>query len=291
MLSAHSAERIYEEMKLLAEVYGVKDIAFQDDVFTVNQENVKRLCNLLIEYPLDINWHCFARVDIVSPELLQLMKKAGCWQVMYGVENFSQEILNGMSKGLDRSQIFDGVRWAKEAGIEVRICMMVGNPGDTEEIINNNIEIVKQLDPDFLSNSILTPFPGHAIYNWALKENRILSFDWDLYYGATPLVQIDNLSPDDLKRLSRKMTFEVYFRPKFILKKILSLRTMTELKIYTKGFMGLMHFYLEKIIYSFKPRKKVDKTKLERSYNDLTPEEVQHRIDLTKTATKQTAKT
>jgi radical SAM superfamily enzyme YgiQ (UPF0313 family) len=292
LLAARSAENIYKEMKMLSEVYGIKDIAFQDDVFTVNHENVNRLCDLLIQNPIDVNWLCFARVDIVSPDLLQKMNRAGCWQIMFGVENFNQDVLNGMGKGLEVQQIFDGVNRAKEAGLEVRVCMIIGNPGDTEEIINNNIDLVKQLDPDYLSNAILTPFPGHAIYNWAIKENRIMSYDWDLYYGATPLVKIDNLSPEDIKRLYRKMTFEVYFRPRLILKKLLSIRSLTEFKIYLKGFLALSHFMLEKLIFKLKPTYKVDRTTAdETKVKKLTPGEEQHRINLTKTATKQTAKT
>lgn len=292
MLAAHSAERIYEEMKMLAEVYGIKDISFQDDVFTVNHENVKRLCDLLIKYPLDIKWHCFARVDIVSPDLLAKMKEAGCWQIMFGVENFNQQVLNGMSKGLEVQQIFDGVNWAKEAGIEVRVCMIVGNPGDTEEILENNIELVKKLDPDYLSNGILTPFPGHAIYNWAMKEDRIVSYDWDRYYGSEPLVKIDTMTPEQIKKMYRKMTFDVYFRPRFILKKLFSIRSLTELKIYTLGFLGLSHFLLEKLMYTFKPKRRVDRTTVQNTkVRKLTPEEEQHVAELTKTATKQTAKT
>ena len=292
MLTVKSAEKIYAEMKFLADTYGIRDIAFQDDVFTVNHENVFRLCDMLIEKPLDIKWHCFARVDIVTPALLKRMKEAGCWQIMYGVENFNQGILDNLNKGLEVQQIFDGIRWTQEAKIEIRICMMVGNPGDTEEIINQNIEFIKKINPDYLSMGILTPFPGHDMYNWALKEGRITTFDWDMYYGSTPIVKIDTLSPEDIKRLYRKMTFEVYFRPQYIWKKLKSVRSFTEFKMYFRGFLSLLHFFLEKIIYSFKTRKKVNRVE-DQDFGPraMTDEEVERVIALTSTATKQTSKT
>jgi radical SAM superfamily enzyme YgiQ (UPF0313 family) len=292
MLTVKSAEKIYEEMKFLSDTYGIRDIAFQDDVFTVNHENVFRLCDMLIEKPLDIKWHCFARVDIVTPELLKRMKEAGCWQIMYGVENFNQGVLDNLNKGLEVQQIFDGIKWTQEAKIEVRVCMMIGNPGDTEEIINQNIEFVKQINPDYLSMGILTPFPGHDMYNWALKEDRITTFDWDMYYGSTPIVKIDTLTPEDIKRLYRKMTFEVYFRPQYIWKKLKSVRSFTEFKMYSRGFLGLLHFFLEKFIYSFKSRKRVDRTEdQDFGPRDMTEEEIKRAIALTSTATKQTSKT
>jgi anaerobic magnesium-protoporphyrin IX monomethyl ester cyclase len=288
MLTVRSAEKIYEEMKFLSETYGIKDISFQDDVFTVNHENVMRLCDMLLEKPLDIRWHCYARVDIVNADLLKHMAKAGCWQIMFGVENFNQGVLNNIVKGVEVEQIFKAIQWTKDAGIEVRICMMVGNPGDTEEIINENIRLLKELDPDYLSMGILTPFPGHDMYNWAVKEGRIMTFDWDMYYGSTPIVRIDALSPEDIVRLYRKMSFEVYFRPRYIWKKFISIRNPTELLNYTKGFFGLLHFALEKAIYKLKPRRSVDRTVLSERAG-MTPEQEAHIITLTSTATKQTA--
>lgn len=292
MLTVRSAEKIYAEMKMLSEKYGIKDISFQDDVFTVNHENVFRLCDLLIEKPLDIKWHCYARVDIVSLELLKRMKKAGCWQIMYGVENFNQGVLDTINKGVEVERIYEAIRWTKEAGIEVRICMMVGNPGDTEEIINDNIRILRELNPDYLSMGILTPFPGHDMYNWAMRENRIMTYDWDDYYGSKPIVRIDTLSPEEVVRLYRKMSFEVYFRPQYIWKKFISIRSFTELMNYTKGFFGLFHFFLERLIYKVKTRKRVDRTeKIEDDHTSMSREEIQRAIALTSTATKQTAKT
>lgn len=293
MLTVRSAQKIYDEMKMLSEVYGIKDIAFQDDVFTVNHENVFELCELLIKNPIDIRWLCFARVDIVSFDLLKKMQQAGCWQIMFGVENFEQSILDGINKAVKREQIFQSIEWAQKAGIEVRICMMVGNIGDTEEIINRNIRLIKQLGPDYLSVAIVTPFPGHDIYNWAVKENRISTYDWDKYYGATPILQLDTLTPEEITSLYRKMTFSVYFSPKFILKKLISIRTITELQNYTKGFLGLLHFYLEKIIFSLLPNRQVDRTlvKKEKKNRELSEDEVKKKIELTSNYTRQTART
>ncbi len=285
MWTYHSAQNLYDEFEILSKQYGIKDIAIMDDVFTVNKERVFEFCNLLIEKPLDIQWLCFARVDIVTPEMLSIMKKAGCWQIMYGVENFNQDILNSISKGIEVKQIFDAVNWAQKVDLEVRVCMIVGNTGDTEEIINRNIKLLNSLNADYISVAILTPFPGHDIYNWALAEDRIMTYDWDLYYGSTPIVKLDTLSPEDVRRLYRKMTFSFYFRPKFIFKKLKKIRTFTELWINIKGFIGLLNFRIEKLF----PTRRVDNTLHDERKHTLNPEQILNRKKLTKTATKQTA--
>ncbi len=292
MWTYRSAESLYAELKFLAETYGVKDIAFMDDVFTVNKQRVIDLCNMLLEKPLDIQWQCFARVDIVDPDMLKLMKKAGCWGVMYGVENFDQSILDGLKKEIEISQIFQAVQWAKDAKLEIRACMMVGNDGDTEEILNRNIDLVIKLDPDLLSVAILTPNPGNDVFNKALREDRLMTYDWDMYYGATPIVKIDHLSPDDVVRMYRKMSFKFYLRPGYIIKRLRNIKSADELKHNIIGGIGMVTFYLEKV---FGKRKKAIKVTAESELTDMQKDKLARKVDksalvkLTMTATKQTA--
>lgn len=282
MWTYHSAKRLYQEFENLAKL-GIKDIAIMDDVFTVNKERVFEFCQMLIDKPLDIQWLCFARVDIVSPEMLHKLKQAGCWQIMYGVENFNQEILNSISKGIEIQQVYDAVRWAKKEKLEVRVCMIVGNVGDTEEIINENIKLLNRLNPDFISVAILTPFPGHDIYNWAVQKDLILTYDWDLYYGSTPILKLEHLSSQDVVRLYRKMTFSFYFRPWYILQKVLSTQSLTELWRNIKGFTGLLTFKIERLL----PQKNVSNNQI--NFHPVDSHEASKRKALTLTATKQTS--
>ncbi|MCP4122202.1 MAG: radical SAM protein [Bacteroidetes bacterium] len=287
MWTYRSAQSLYDEFKVLSEKYGVKDIAIMDDVFTVNKERVSEFCELLIKNPLDIKWLCFARVDIVNLEMLKNMKEAGCWGIMYGGENFNQEVLDGISKGVQPEDIYNAVEWSRKADLETRICMMVGNPGDTREVLDKNIEILLDLDPDFLSVGILTPFPGHDIYNWAIKKNLISTYDWDLYFGSTPIVKLDTLTPEEITRYYRKMTFKFYFRYKFILRKFLRIRTATELWVNVKGFLGLFNFLIEQIRFFANNKKRVDSSKT--VSKTMTQPEIDRIKGYSESSTKQTA--
>lgn len=296
MWTYRSAESLYNEFKYLSETYGVKDIAIMDDVFTVSKARVEEFCNLLITKPLDIQWQCFARVDIVDKDMLMMMKKAGCWGIMYGVENFDQEILNSIQKGVEIEKVFNAMQWTKNAELESRVCMIVGNDGDTEEGINENIKLLKRLDPDLISVSILTPFPGNDVFNKTIREDRILSYNWDDYYGSTPLVKVPNLSSEDVERLYRKMTFAFYLRPSYILKRLLNTRSWNEVKLNFIGGFGILGFFVEKVLKLFKKKpKKVPFEKLTTMQKlKLAHDPIKNKqkiIELTLTATKQTSKT
>jgi anaerobic magnesium-protoporphyrin IX monomethyl ester cyclase len=290
MWTYRSAESLYNEFKYLSETYGVKDIAIMDDVFTVSKERVMEFCDLLIKKPLDILWQCFARIDIVDEEMLHTMHKAGCWGIMYGVENFDQTILNNLHKDIEVQHVFKVMEWTKSAKLESRVCMIVGNEGDTKELIYQNIELLKKLDPDLISVAILTPFPGNDVFIKAHKEDRILSYNWDVYYGSTPLVKIDSLTPVEVEKLYREMTFAYYFRLSYIFKRIARLRSWEDFRMNVLGGLGLAGFFFEKILSQFKAKGKTEaRTYMQLLKEKYLPDENKEVIRaLTATTTKQT---
>jgi len=242
-LAFMSAEKILQEIEYLIKNYGIKEILFYDDTFTVFRNNVIKLCDMIAEKKIDISWTCFARVDFVDPELLKKMKKAGCHQIMYGVENINEAVLKNINKKINLNHVINATRWTKEAGIDSRLAFMVGNPGDTEEIIKENIRFVNRLNPDLLVVNITTPFPGTEMFNWAKEKNLILTYDWDDYTLAKPIMELENLNAEQIKNLYKLMYKSFYFRPSFIFKKLLSIKSIEDLRVLTDGFYALVSFF------------------------------------------------
>ena len=256
-----SAKRIFEEINYLIDNYGIKEILFMDDVFTINKKNVIALCDLIIEHKTDITWVCFARVDIVDQEMLTKMKRAGCHQIMYGVENFDQGILNSVRKKITKDQVFEAIAWTKKAEIDIRLCFLVGLPGDTEAIIMNNIKLMNLLDPDYVVINIVMPLPGTSLYSWAKSQGVLNSENWDDYYAGNPIIELEDLTFDDIKRLHLKMITSFYMRPSYILKRLRRLGSWTELKMLTIGFFGVLGYVLGRVSAFFRKMDAVDHRK------------------------------
>lgn len=245
-----SAAKIFEEIKYLIDNYGIKQIIFYDDTFTVFKANVIKLCDLLFENKIDLTWTCFARVDYIDLAMLKKMKQAGCHQIMYGVENINEQVLKNIKKEINLDQIKNAVAWTKKAGIECRLAFMVGNPGDNLEVIKENIKFVNKLDPDLLVVNITTPFPGTEMYKWADEKGLLLTRDWDDYTWAKPVMRLENLTVEEIKNLYKLMYRSFYFRPKYLLKKLLSIRSWDDLAVLSGGFRALWSF-----IFSGKSKK------------------------------------
>ena len=158
-----SPERILEELQQLAEL-GVHNVNMYADLFTVNREQVVGLCKLIIESGLKVKWTCNSRVDYVDEEMLQLMSRAGCWFISWGIESANEQILKRTHKGYRKERAVQALNWAHAAGINNWGYFIIGLPGETEETIQETIAYAKQLPLDIALFHIAAPYPGTPFF-------------------------------------------------------------------------------------------------------------------------------
>ncbi|MCK4669665.1 MAG: cobalamin-dependent protein [Nanoarchaeota archaeon] len=238
-----SPERSIEEIEHCIEVYGAKDISFWDDLMTINKEWMKQFCELLIEKKLDITWTCCARVDTVDKETLILMKKAGCWNIFFGIESGSQELLDNINKGITLAQIRRTVKDCQDVGIEIRASFMLALPGETPELAQKTIDFAKELNPDYAQFCITTPYPGTQLYKDA-KKFGTLSEDYSKYNIWEPVfVPFGYQNREEITKLEKRAVRQFYFRPAFFSKVAKNLlKNPKDIKRYIQGFRFLLGF-------------------------------------------------
>lgn len=159
-----SPPRMVEEMRLLYDRYGVEQVFFEEDLFTVNRKRVLEFCSLMEKELPGKMWGAQSRVDTIDKEMLIRMKRAGCTDLTFGVESGSQKILDILGKGFTVEQVEKAFRLVKEVGIEAGLFLIVGIPGETQEDIEMTKRIIAKLEPKFIDVSYLTPIPGTEIY-------------------------------------------------------------------------------------------------------------------------------
>jgi radical SAM superfamily enzyme YgiQ (UPF0313 family) len=234
-----SPARIIQHIKHLQKNYGIREISFYDDTFTTNKKHVAELCRLILAEKIDFTWSCFARVDTVSPELLLLMKKAGCHQIMYGFESTDENILKNINKRTNLNQSQNALDWTKAAKINIRGAFMLGNPGETPASMENTIDYAKNAGIQFAIFNITTPYPGTAMYKEFSRENLLLHQNWDLYNLAQPVLKLDTVSAPVIRQYYLKGYRSFYLRPRFILRHILTIHTLAEFLMYAKAALKI----------------------------------------------------
>ena len=226
----------------LQENYGMREIAFYDDTFTVSKKKLADLCHLLIDHGIELTWSCFSRVDTVDFETLKLMKNAGCHQISVGIESGSEKILRNIKKNINLKQASRMVGECKKAGITVRACFMFGNPGETEGTIRKTIEFSKELDPDIVLYNITTPFPGTEMFNWARKNGYLKEMDWDEYDLASVVMELPTIKSSKILKAYKNAYREFYLRPSYLFGRLCKIRSILDLRTNWNAFRAVLRF-------------------------------------------------
>jgi len=186
-----SAKNVVDELEWLNKEYGVKFFSFSDDVFSVNQQRVIDICKEIIKRNLKIKWFTETRVDCVSKEMLEWMKKAGCYMLEFGVESGSPRIIKNINKMITLEQIRNAFKWAREVGLETEILLMIGNPEESWETINETKKLLDEAKPDIIIVSLTHIFPATQLYELA-KQKGLINDDYWLTDKTIPEYTADN---------------------------------------------------------------------------------------------------
>ncbi|MBI5797310.1 radical SAM protein [Candidatus Woesearchaeota archaeon] len=240
---ARSPKKTVEEIKLLVDKYGAKEISFWDDLFTINKKWTEDVCDEIIAQGIDITWTCYARADCVNERILQKMAKAGCWNIFYGIETGNQQLLDNINKRLKVQQIKDAVKWTKEAGIEIRASFIIGLPGETLELGEETINFAIELDPDYAQFCINTPFPGTKLWDTADQWGALDKSNFDKYTIWEPVfLPFGYKDKNQLIQLNKKAFRKFYLRPKYIMGRLKKLKSFEDVKRYAKGARFVLGF-------------------------------------------------
>lgn len=210
---AYSAQRVFDIVEHLQKTYGIRHIMFVDDLFTASRKRTTELCNLIINSDVNITWSCASRVDVVKPDLLHLMKKAGCWEISFGLESGSDELLKKMDKSAAVEKSREALQWTAEAGIRCKGLFMLGYPGETEETIAKTKAFVKSVPLTIMNLTKFTPYPGSPIYRDMYNTN-IRDDHWQKMNGMNFLWAPDGMTIESLNKHYKDVLVSFYAQPR-----------------------------------------------------------------------------
>lgn len=240
---SRSPENVIEEIRYCVEKYGIKEAHIVDDVFTFNKERVLKIRDLMKESGLDVDFVLFngVRADQVDIPILKALKDLGVYQLGFGCESGSQEILNNIKKGEKLDTIRNAYKMAREIGFETWAYFILGLPGETEETIKETMRFAKEIDADFPKFHILAPYPNSEVYNELKEKNLIDDFNYENYGIHTkPVHHLPSLSAEDIVRWQKKAYRSFYLRPKIIWKNIKRINSFTQLKLNFNSAMFIL---------------------------------------------------
>ncbi|MBI5558960.1 MAG: radical SAM protein [Deltaproteobacteria bacterium] len=217
-----SPELIIEELKLLYDKFGVRQLRV-DDSALIDRKWIQEICEGMLRMGRPLLWGCNVRSTLIDKELLLLMKKSGLVRLNFGIESADNRMLKAMKKGQTIEEAEAGIRLINEVGIVACYTFIVGLPGETEESLRKTVDFSRKLEKCFNTFHIATPYPGTEFYETAKKEGLMVKnwANFDLYKIAyVP----KGLTKEILLHHYKRSLTKNLFKPSFILWNI----TLTE---------------------------------------------------------------
>lgn len=211
-----SVETLAREVEHGVKTFGVRHAYFIDLEFTVLRKQVVEFCQHLIRAQHNFTWCCQTRFDLVDPELLALMKRAGCTLIHFGVEAGSDRVLDLVDKRITMAKIRDGMKMAKAAKIRSATFFMIGFPESTEQDMRDIVAFARELQPDYPVFHIAAPYPGTRLYE-QVKNDPSLRFSDDTLF---PEAVEGRFTVRQLKAMTRKAYLSYYLQPSFLLSRL-----------------------------------------------------------------------
>ena len=209
---AHSADYTVGMVDHLVKVYGIKDIMFYDDNFLLDKKRVVKICEALLKKNYTISWSCLARPEISSDELFGLIKRAGCWQIAFGIESADQGILETIRKKVTVERMSEVIRKTNEAGIHSRGYFMIGCPGETKETIDKTTRFIQESGLKDFHVTFCTPMPGAELFKTAASYGTFEQ-DWKKLGFWDPVFIPGGMTREQLIESHRRMYRKFYLRP------------------------------------------------------------------------------
>jgi radical SAM superfamily enzyme YgiQ (UPF0313 family) len=204
-LRYRSVPNIMEELKQIKEQYGVVNVEFFDDVFTVNKERLREFKEAVKGFGL--SYRCNGRTDVQDEEVYKMLKESGCSSIAFGIESGSQMMLDKMNKRTTVEMNLKAIKIAQNAGLTVIGYFILGFPGETLETIEETKKFIEDSDVDQAQIYTFVPEPGCDVYRNPEKYGvKIISRDFKDYNqirGTQGLggrtIETDTLSSEQLE--------------------------------------------------------------------------------------------
>ncbi len=230
------AGNIVDEIEECVARYGIKEINFYDETFTINQQRTFEVCDAIIKKGLNkkMVFTIRTRADCVSEELIKKLDEAGCARINFGVESASEELTKKLKRNLSLDSVRKAVSWTKKTKMQAFGFFMMGFPDETIEDIKKTVNLAIELDFDYVQFTKLTPLPNTQLY-FDLRDET--GYDYWKEYTLKKIAENESfkvtncqITHEEIDKMIKYAYNRFYIRPRLIFKRLKNIKSFTEFK-------------------------------------------------------------
>ncbi|MFH1018808.1 MAG: radical SAM protein [Pseudomonadota bacterium] len=239
-------DEIEHDIFLCPEVVRGGEFFFEDDTFTLHKPTAFGICEEILRRGLKVTFSVNARTDTADLEMMRVLKRAGCREFLVGFESGDPQILANIQKHATVDQAEEFMARAREVGIDVHGCFVLGLPGETRETIEATIRFANRLGLHTAQYSAAVPFPGTSYFKYCEEQGLLKTRDWTQWLDASGeqsgVVSYPGLAKEEVDRAVNRGLKAFYFRPGYLVRFALKNRNWKDFKRKVKGLTRFAGF-------------------------------------------------
>lgn len=236
---SRSPGNVLEEVSLLVEKYGVKEIMDDSGSLPAGQW-LKDFASGMISRGLNkrVNFDCNMRFGALSAEDYSLMKRAGFRLLLFGLESANQNTLDRINKNLTVQQIIDSCKLARKSGLYPHITVMFGYPWETYEEAVKTLRLgqwlLKKGYAYTMQATVVIPYPGSPLFEECKANGWLKTMDWQRYDMKEPVMK-SPVGGEKIMRLVQSL-YGVALHPEFIFNRLTSISSFDDFAFFFRAF-------------------------------------------------------
>lgn len=245
-----SVRNMVDEIEELVASWGMQEVAVLDDNFNLKPGRLEAFCEEILRRGVRIHWAFKGSCRAMTPPLLALARRAGCYRIHYGVETNSDEGHRALHRRADVASTMQCLRWTRQAGIKSVAYMMIGCPHERSfEDLMKNRRFLRELNPDFVVYSVFSPYPDAPSFQEGVRLGYWPPDAWDGFL-RNPTKDYDvpttwpTIPKPELLRALKVLYRDFYFAPATLWRTLISLRSWAGLKRLLRGGLCLVRLLL-----------------------------------------------
>ena len=244
----HSVETVVSLCRNLVE-RGTRHIMFLDDLFTVRKDRVREICEAFVREGFDFTWSCNSHPNLLDLDTMKLMKRAGCWQIAYGIESGSQRVLDVVKHEVKLPRLRETLRMTQAAGIRTRGFLMLGHPTEAVDSMEETEAFLREAELDLCQITKFTPYPGTPSYP-TVHNHGSFEEDWEKMNAMNFVFVPNGLDEATLERYFQRCYHAFYSRPDILLglarsmirEPRFAMRFASNARVYIKNWIRQGHY-------------------------------------------------
>jgi radical SAM superfamily enzyme YgiQ (UPF0313 family) len=176
-----SLDRVIEQIDLLVNRYGVRNLKIADEMFVLNRRHVLGICDRIIQRGYDLNIWAYTRVDTIQDGMLDKLREAGFRWLAFGIEAGAARVRANVDKAFDQDEVYRVVEQVRGAGINVIGNYIFGLPEDDQDTLQATLDLALDLNCEFANFYSAMAYPGSPLYELAVRQGVPLPERWTGY--------------------------------------------------------------------------------------------------------------